>query len=273
MNQKRRDSKWGVLQSNLKQAIDTVKDKPETENSELKGRERIRTISINDEEFSISEFSLAPTKASNQPTKSIIKNIHGQRRRSIGSVTERDAFMKQYLKETQQLRNNPDPKLSTNGLHGLSYGKKQRSIANFYRNISNLHTVPLQEEEEDTRRYEPTYRTDPAEKLNKTLIEDSIKNILWSFLNKINVVQTMSSRSSVKSSMENLTFTIKNKMKSLVSNRHKLVVNCTVIENRQQGMIVASECLWDQSNDICITVKKERQNYIFIVNLFAVYHE
>lgn len=265
MNQTRSDSKWAVLQSNLKQAVDTFKD-AKTENPELKGRERLRTISINDEDISISEFSLAPTKASNQPAKSIIKN--GQRRRSVGSAAERDAFMKQYLKETQHLRSNQDHKQS-------SLGKKQKSIGNFYRNISNLHAgvVPLQEEEEDARRYEPTYRTDPVEKLNKPLIEDSIKNILWTFLDKINVVQTMSSRSSIKSSMESLTFTIKNRMKLLVSKRHKLVVNCTVIENRQQGMIVASECLWDQSNDLCITVKKERQNYIFIVNLFAVYHE
>ena len=277
MIQARRDSKWMVLQSNLKQAVNNFKitDKSfrsSEENSELKGRERTRTISINDEEISINEFSLVPTKVSNQP-KSIIKN---NRRKSVVSVGERDAFMNQYLKETQLARR--DSKVA-NQPQGLNISKKSnKNISRFqdlYSNFSNIYTgfVPLQEEEEEKKLYEPTYRTDPVEKINRALIEDSIEKILISFLNKINVMQTMLSSSSVRSSMQNLTFTIKNKTKSHVSNRYKLVVNCTVIENRHQGMIVASECLWDQTNDVCITVKKERQNYIFIVNLFAVYHE
>jgi len=45
------------------------------------------------------------------------------------------------------------------------------------------------------------------------------------------------------------------------------------MQRKNQGIIAASKCLWDNENDVCTTVCEERKNYVFLINLFAVYHE
>lgn len=233
---------------------------------------------VNDDGVSISEYSIAPTRVSSQNFSK--QNLSKLRRKFAGRIRNisqasqdtEDIYLRQYIKETENNR-----MLDQNIHLPLIHGRSQPSpsmhskVFDLFTNFSNLHTGIL--EEEEYVRLEPTYRTGPNETIKMSLAEDKVRDILLKFLNNINVTQMMSSRSSVKSSMENLSFNIKSKMKDLVSDRYKLIVNCTAIESKYQGAIVATRCLWDSINDVCINVKEHQNNYTFVVNFFAIYHE
>ena len=45
------------------------------------------------------------------------------------------------------------------------------------------------------------------------------------------------------------------------------------MQQKNQGIIAASKCLWDNENDVCTTVIETHTNYVILINLFAVYHE
>ena len=282
---KKIDSKWSVLKANLNFALTEIKLLDTQANNKLNRNTSVRFDEPESENgrdgISISEFSLAPVKPSSQTPKHNLK----LRRKSAGgrlrvlSLTSQegseDTYLRQYLADTEKARISGQ----TSRLPAINKSQispvlrtKHMGLFDFYTNFSNLQKG-IQEEEEETVLYEPTYRTDPKEKIDQVLIEDKVKSILCNFLKNINTTQTMSSRSSVKSSMENLTTTIKTRMKKLIESRYKLVVNCTVIESKYQGVIVASKCLCDLNNDICVTVKEYRNNFAFIVNFFAIYHE
>lgn len=146
---------------------------------------------------------------------------------------------------------------------------RRRSETNVYTNFSNLNlSVPMLK-----KLYEPTYNTEPKERIDSVVVQYEIKKYLSTFLNKTNVTRVMKSHSSAKFVTENLTSNIKENVKRYVKKRFKIIVNCNVIEEKLQGCIVASKCLWDQENDLCISVKETRENYVFMVDLYVVYHE
>lgn len=278
------DSKWSVLQTNLNRALTEIKLETQA-NNKANPNVSVRfdePESENDKDgISISEFSFAPVKPSSQMPKNNLKlrRKSATGRQRLLSFTSQegsdDTYLRQYLAETEKARISGQtlrlPTINKSQVSPISRTKHTGMFDFYYTNFSNLQKG-IQEEEEKVF-YEPTYRTEPKEKIDQVFIEDKIKSILFNFVQNINTTQTMSSRSSVKSSMENLTTTIKNRMKKIIESRYKIVVNCTVIESKYQGVIVASKCLLDFSNDIGVTVKEYKNNYAFIVNFFAIYHE
>ncbi len=280
-NSKMTASKWNILKANLNDALINL----QLENQENTKVNRNTAVRFDEPEsefdrdgISISEFSFAPTKTTNQTQQKVNlklrrKSATGRQRvLSFNSQGSDDTYLRQYLVDTEKARiTGQTLRLPAANKNRTSPILKSKNL-DFYSNFSNLQKG-IQEEEEQTDLYEPTYRTDPKEKIDQALIQDKITSILSNFLKNINITQTMSSKSSVKSCLENLTTKIKTTMKKHVDCRYKLVVNCTVIESKHQGVIVASKCLWDFNNDVGITIKENKNNYVFIVNFFAIYHE
>jgi hypothetical protein len=63
---------------------------------------------------------------------------------------------------------------------------------------------------------------------------------------------------------------IKDKIKEISDNQHKLVVLVTFYNQENQGIIIASKCLWDNQNDSWVTVRQNYKSYIIIATLYAV---
>ena len=121
--------------------------------------------------------------------------------------------------------------------------------------------------------YEPTYRLEPKVKVDQIKAGNIIHDVLNNFIEHIFSSEMMSSNSSIKSGLSHLSTTIKSRIKPIVDERHKIIVNATISEQKNHGIIVASKCLWDPMNDFSITIQEHHKNYVFLVNLFIIYHE
>ena len=47
----------------------------------------------------------------------------------------------------------------------------------------------------------------------------------------------------------NISDEIREKVKALEYSRYKIIVQCTVGENKQQGVLITSRCLWEPNTD------------------------
>ena len=66
---------------------------------------------------------------------------------------------------------------------------------------------------------------------------------------------------------------VKEAVKGLRCERHKLVTNVVLGPVQEQGMVVASRCLWDSSTDNSSTITYNNGKVLVIANVFAVYFE
>ena len=203
----------------------------------------------------------------NYGTKVKFANITKHRKQALSrSFDGHDSDLQNRIKN---LTNEFDKNNDLNKYFCLPPIDRRRSETNAYTNFSNLNlSVPKLK-----KYYEPTYITDPREQIDSIEVQCDIERYLSSFLNKTNVTRVMKSHTSAKFVTENLTSHIKENVKRHIKKRFKVIVNCSVIEQQRQGCTIASKCLWDQENDFCVSVKEKRENYVFIVNFYAVYHE
>ncbi|KAL4233810.1 hypothetical protein ACF0H5_008488 [Mactra antiquata] len=66
---------------------------------------------------------------------------------------------------------------------------------------------------------------------------------------------------------------VKDKMKELSFPRHKISVNVIVGQNADQGVEVASRCVWDESTDNSVCVTYKNKDLFVIALIFGVYYE
>jgi hypothetical protein len=257
----------------------------ETNNSnnynDARSRSRIKETVIeqdNGDVVTVSQFTVAPNVVkkvnSNSYPKSVLSKstnsntetlTHHQKRMTIIN----DEFHNQYMKDTSKWR-----LIRTNiGLPSL----RNQSV---FKRLSGIDLVMKFKKDknetlsEDFRpTYEPTYRLQPVLKFDRAKAEDIISKVLATFLCNMFNSTLMSSETGVKSFIEHLSTTIKTKVKAVTDQRYKIIVNCTIAEQKYQGFIAASKCLWDTENDICVSVRETHNNYVFLVNLFAIYQE
>ncbi len=121
--------------------------------------------------------------------------------------------------------------------------------------------------------FEPTYQMEPKIKVNQIKAEQIIRNVLNNFIEHIFNSEMMSSESSIKTGLSHLSTTIKSRIKAIADERHKIIVNTTISEQKNQGIIIATKSLWDPENDFSISIQENHKNYVFLVNLFIIYHE
>lgn len=159
-----------------------------------------------------------------------------------------------------------------------SRSRRKTKAGEYFTNFTNINQEIIIEESEPL--YEPTYQLEPSNRIDISKLEIEMKLSLRDFLTDINIPNTVNSQATVELCLTDLTNLMKSRLKSLkkdgthiVQERYKLVINCTLVEKKHQGCIVTSECLWNNETDARITVRESRDNYEFIVNLFAIYHE
>lgn len=115
-----------------------------------------------------------------------------------------------------------------------------------------------------------TYRLEPipSEKFDPAKVRTIMHNVLESYLDGENYDPKMCSHLA-----QNLTDVIKNRVKELGFARYKLICNVIIGENSDQGMRVASRCLWDASTDNFATAKYSKGQIYAVANVFATYFD
>lgn len=237
----------------------------------------------NGELINISQFSIAPkkqsisfsTSASNHSKKSIASigfdQSHRFNRKSL-AVNMNDPFYYEYMNETAPWRlvreNMTLPALPPKN-DRFSYNSSQMYDA--YVVLKKIQTGV--KDDSTIIDYEPTYRLEPVKKLDRNKAQMIMQNVVRNISQNMLTIETMKSESSLKASIDHLITTIKSQVKLIADKRYKLIVNATICEQKYQGIMIASKCLWDSENDISITVKQNFKNYVIVVSLYAIYKE
>jgi hypothetical protein len=66
---------------------------------------------------------------------------------------------------------------------------------------------------------------------------------------------------------------IKERVKATGLDRYKIIAMVTICESKDQGMRVASRCLWNQRDDNHASVVFEGANFFAIGSVYAIYYE
>jgi hypothetical protein len=108
---------------------------------------------------------------------------------------------------------------------------------------------------------------DKAESIIRNILQNQIENSIRQMRFKSNELETIKSKLTLISSL------IKDEIKIHCERHFRVIVNCTVGELKQQGLIIASKCFWDDTKDTSISVKYFYNNFFILVNVFAVHRD
>lgn len=137
--------------------------------------------------------------------------------------------------------------MSSLGLSGMTTGNKGQAVT-----------------------YENTYKTDPDDtrKFSQHKAEQIISSVLESYLSQH---EYDPKRFPLLS--KTLSELIKERVKASGLERYKIVAMVTICENKDQGVRIASRCLWNQSVDNHASVVFEGTHFFAVGSVYAVYYE
>ena len=116
--------------------------------------------------------------------------------------------------------------------------------------------------------YENTYRLEPQRRFEAYKVKALMREVLAHHLKD----EKYDPQSSKQMAMT-LTQIIMGKVKELNYERYKVVCLVTIGELRDQGMRVASQCVWDAKWDTFATENFKNKSLFVIASVFAVYQE
>ncbi|XP_060063655.1 dynein light chain Tctex-type 5-B-like [Ylistrum balloti] len=118
--------------------------------------------------------------------------------------------------------------------------------------------------------YENTYRLEPADgaKFVPSKVENIIKDILEARLRDFKYRAMF-----VKNLTTDLSNVINQRVKALGFPRYKFVCNVVIMENKDQGVEVASRCVWNPSTDNFATYTYRNATTIATAHVYGVYFE
>lgn len=127
-----------------------------------------------------------------------------------------------------------------------------------------------QVEVKPTIRYENSYKMTPdsIHRFRPNKVEDMIYDILETKLKR----KTYSPEY-CKSATTDLTSIIKAKVKMMDFQRYKIVCNVILMERRNQGVDVSSQCVWNCDTDSYATVTYSNPTITAVVFVHGVYFE
>ncbi|NWV40152.1 TC1D3 protein, partial [Grantiella picta] len=111
-----------------------------------------------------------------------------------------------------------------------------------------------------------TYRLEPREKVQESVIRDKAQTILMNKLQGANYDGASSAFLCASISEE-----ILKAVKGLNYERYKYVVSVLIVEKANQAMIVGSRCLWDAQRDTWVSAKCETDTFIALALVMACY--
>jgi len=137
-----------------------------------------------------------------------------------------------------------------------------------WRNLSDsIHDKPLNDDDKKPT-IENTYRTDPKRKFPEGEVREIIRNSLEDMLGK----QTYTA-SECSFLTKLLSARIMEQVKSLNIERYKLVCLVNVGSKHNQGLVVASRCLWNADFDTHVTATVENGTLFAVGTVYGVYFE
>ncbi|CAB3983808.1 Hypothetical predicted protein [Paramuricea clavata] len=116
--------------------------------------------------------------------------------------------------------------------------------------------------------FENTYKMEPNKKLELKEIEKLMENTLESFLQNV-TYDAIRCRSLVNS----LSLTIREQVKLLDYKRYKVTCWVNIMENKSQGVRIASRCLWDDKKDNQVSAVYCNTSLVCLATVFLVYCE
>ena len=116
--------------------------------------------------------------------------------------------------------------------------------------------------------YENTYRMEPDKKLELKEIEKLMENTLESFLQNVTY-----DPSHCRSLVNSLSLTIREQVKLLDYKRYKVTCCVSIVENKSQGLRIASRCLWDEKKDNQVSAMYCNTSLVCLATVFLVYCE
>ena len=117
---------------------------------------------------------------------------------------------------------------------------------------------------------ENTYKMVPDEgtAFSCAKVQQSINNLFEEELRDLNYDHDLSTKLACELSEK-----VKDRVKELIFARHKVAVNVMVGQAADQGMEVASRCVWDHKTDNSVCVTYRNTNLFVIALIFGVYYE
>ncbi|XP_077988623.1 dynein light chain Tctex-type 5-B-like [Glandiceps talaboti] len=115
---------------------------------------------------------------------------------------------------------------------------------------------------------ENTYKTEPDIDFNVARVQRMMNNVLTAQLKD----KTYDSRTTSMLTTK-ISDMIKNKVKLMNFKRHKVVVHVMIGTNADQGMRVASLCLWDTKTDTFASTTYQNSSLFAIATVYATYYE
>eukprot|EP00053_Salpingoeca_punica_P014576 m.132804 g.132804 ORF g.132804 m.132804 type:complete len:179 (+) comp16495_c1_seq1:2100-2636(+) len=115
---------------------------------------------------------------------------------------------------------------------------------------------------------ENTFRMTPDKKFSAKSVEDVINTVLASQLEE----ETYDVRSS-RQMTKTLCTLITNRVKELGYNRYKIVTYVSLCQRAEQGMRVASRCLFDEDTDAYASGSFKNASLIAVATVYGLYYE
>ncbi|KAL0239096.1 hypothetical protein PCE1_004787 [Barthelona sp. PCE] len=115
---------------------------------------------------------------------------------------------------------------------------------------------------------ENTYQLAPERPFQATPVREIIKSVIEEKLGTHPYEPIWANGISQEISEE-----VRARVTDLDFDRYKIVVLTTVTENKSQGCIVASRCLWDAETDNYVSENFSNQHLICICTVFCTYYE
>jgi hypothetical protein len=116
--------------------------------------------------------------------------------------------------------------------------------------------------------FENTYKMEPDGKLDLKEIEKLLENTLKSFLQTVTY-----DASHCRSLVNSLSLTIREQVKLLDYKRYKITCWVNIVENKSQGIRIASRCLWDDKKDNQVSAVYCNTSLVCLATVFLTYCE
>ena len=120
------------------------------------------------------------------------------------------------------------------------------------------------------QKHNPTYRTEPKEdqKFDPAAVKSVVDAIFLEQIEKKNLVWD---EEECRELSLDLCDEIKEKVKALAFPRYKIIVQVSVGENKKQGVLVTSRCLWNTNTDNYCSVSYKNDQIWANAIIFGAY--
>ena len=153
----------------------------------------------------------------------------------------------------------------------LSLFKRRNTLRNFAHTMMGMRRKSMFVREVKPKpKLENTFKTTPDEEhcFRSGIVRRAVENVLLIHLKDVTY-----DAKQVKKLTCQLSTMIQHKVKGLGFERHKLICNVIVGQRQDQGVHMASRCLWDPTSDNWVSAEYVNDTVFAIATVHAVYFE